>query len=104
MKEQYTKEPWTAMPRNWRNEPDPHNWYVSGDHREPDPDDPDDCGTCTGVAVVVGNPTAGPAPGANARRICACVNACEGISTEELESLPGGLLAKLLEEYRGRKN
>ena len=27
----------------------------------------------------------------NARRIVACVNACEGLKTEELEKMPGGL-------------
>ena len=38
-----------------------------------------------------------PTAEANARRIVAAVNACEGISTSLLESLPAGHLAQLLE-------
>ena len=78
---QHTPTPWQFSNRNWRGEEDPHNWYVTGDHSEgwpPDPDDSeseDEGPSCVSVAVVVGNPTAGDIPRANAELIVRAVNA-----------------------------
>ncbi len=37
---------------------------------------------------------------ANARRIVACVNACEGVATEDLESLPGEFFVQSIRAAR----
>lgn len=40
----------------------------------------------------------GVSPSDNARRIVACVNALAGISTEDIQALPQGELARLIQE------
>lgn len=90
----HTRTPWRCSNRSWRNEVDPHRWYVTGDHRDYDEDDSEEdragddyTGSCVGVARVEGNPTSAPVTEMNARRIVACVNACEGLPTASLEKM-----------------
>lgn len=77
MSERYTPEPWQYSNRDWRGEEHPHNFYVVGN--------PGD-GTCTAVAIIVGNETSGDIPMDTARRMCAAVNAVKGLSSAALES------------------
>lgn len=86
----HTREPWEASRRNWRDEPDLHRIYISGDFRQVgDEDDEDDppATVATAVAIVEGNATSGSVTKANARRIIACVNATRDISTADLEAV-----------------
>lgn len=59
----HTPGPWQFSNRNWLDEVDPHgNLYITGNHGD---------GSCTAVARVEGNATAGAIPLANARLIAA---------------------------------
>jgi hypothetical protein len=62
---EHTKEPWIVERRNWRGEPDPHRYFVSGNLHE----DEDGGMVATGVAIVEGNATSGEVTTANARLI-----------------------------------
>ena len=76
----HTAEPWHCKPHTPMSGPGgPHDWTVLGDTHEEFGDEDDDGSilTSTVVAKVLGNATAGGIPEANARRIVACVNACE---------------------------
>ena len=62
----FTKGPWQFSKKNWRNEKDVLNRYVTGDHHEDE-----EGGYCTSVAIVVGNATSGTIADDNARLISA---------------------------------
>lgn len=90
--ESWTPEPWAFSNRDWRGEEHPHHYYVTGCHGS---------GVCTAVALVVGNETSGDVPRDTARRLCAAVNACQGIPTAALESgVVADLLARLADAER----
>lgn len=67
-----TARPWEYKRRNWRNEPDAHNFYITGDRHAPDDEDESDYSTA--VAIVCGNATAGTIPEDNAAMIVRSVN------------------------------
>ncbi len=77
--------PWQYSRHNWRNEETDHDWHISGDPAQM---------TAVAVCIVPGNPTSHPVCEATARRICAAVNACEGMPVESLESFGTGGLTK----------
>ena len=54
-------------------------------------------GTPNDLLVPVAEMTAGEHAEANARRIVACVNACKGVSTEDLESVPEDFIARSIQ-------
>ena len=68
MSEKYTKGPWRIG--------------------APPPNGEQTIGTNQGLMVAVATTGSGIQTRANARRIVACVNACEGVDTELLESRP----------------
>lgn len=87
-------------PAPWKVRANP-NGTLSIDAREPD-------GTACSPASVNGDATdveCGPVTWANARRIVACVNACEGMNPEAVPALleacrkASALLASLDEDY-----
>ena len=79
MSEKYTPGPWKFERRNWRNEPEPHRLFVSGNEQDMFDDDDDDTvmpgppvgRSATGVCIVEGNPTSSEVSLANARLIVA---------------------------------
>ena len=58
-------------------------------------------GTCIEVAVIEWIEKHDEGAAANARRLDACWNACEGIQTQTLEVLPAGKIAALKTERDG---
>jgi len=85
--DKHTNEPWIALPPNAGSHFD-SNWHVT---------DSND----TFVAHVLGfNHQTDDQCAANARRIAACVNACAGIRTEDLERYynAGGGIDEAMEE------
>ena len=87
----HTAEPWHCKPHTPMSGPGgPHDWTILGDTHEEFGDEADIGGSIlvsTVVAKVLGNATAGGIPEANARRIVACVNACDGLNPEALPAL-----------------
>lgn len=86
---EHTKEPWHSEQRNWRGEQSEHKIYISGDTYASHEDDDDDSVTLvsTAVCIVEGNDSSHETTEANARRIVASVNFCEGLSTERMEEI-----------------
>lgn len=86
----------THTPGKLRNARDVKEWSVSSDEfgATAYTDLTSENGDVVAL-VVVGekSPWSRPDPRPNARRLVACWNACDGISTDVLESLPDGLLA-----------
>lgn len=72
--EQHTPTPWKVSEKDW---------YVISN--------------CGHICEMMG-PFGYEVNKANARRIVACVNACEGIETEALETMPSGKIARLKKE------
>jgi hypothetical protein len=95
MSEHHTREPWKQSHLDWRGYPSEHHRYVTGDYCETSVDTDEDGNDVEGgpssVAVcrVEGNATSQSVTEANARRIVACVNACESVSTDNLH--PGDM-------------
>lgn len=74
MTSQHTPGPWRFSDRDWKNQKDAYgNLYVTGDHRAwfSDGARQDSGEACVAVAQIMGNPTAGGIPLANARLIAA---------------------------------
>lgn len=65
-----TKAPWAYCKRNWRNEPEPHDYYVNGDPYT----DEDGTRVSVGVCIIKGNATAGEIPKDNAHLIALARN------------------------------
>lgn len=90
----HVPEPWVADQVNWRGEPDDWNWYIHGNAYETTPEDDEDEGdftpyvVSTSVAIVLGNPSAGDIPRDTAARIVAAVNACAGLTPEQVAAIP----------------
>jgi hypothetical protein len=71
--ETHTPEPWAAHPTRVNRQTE---WIIYGDSKEPRGD------------LAVGKLRRANYSAANARRIVACVNYCEGVPTLEIESAP----------------
>jgi hypothetical protein len=83
----HTPEPWETEQVNWRGELVEHDWYIFGDAQVYEDDEREGI-SCTGIAVVIGNKTAGDTPRHNAERIVSCVNACKGLTDEQVKAIP----------------
>ena len=103
----HTPEPWRAERKNWKNEPDPHNFYISGDLRE----DEDGGLVSTSIAVVLGNATSGTIAEDNAALIIAApelLAACEAAllkfnhSPLDKVSVAGDMLRAAIAKARGQ--
>ena len=76
-KVKHTRTPYEYSANNWRNEPDPWNFYITGDLFEhpPDEDDGSVVTTAIPVAIAVGNPTGREVAEATAKFIVKACNA-----------------------------
>lgn len=83
---EHTPEPWETKGTRSDSVGREHI-YICGQHIN--------SGPVLTVCLVTGQMVGPAAQEANARRIAACVNACKGMTTEDLES---GLLAQTLSE------
>lgn len=92
----HTPEPWECEPHSHGSGPGTkYDWTILGgtylDYHEDDeqPDDPtiEPSKVSTVVAKALGNATSGVITEANARRIVACVNACQGLNPEAVPDL-----------------
>ena len=69
-----TEGEWCWQARNWRGEAQPHKRFITGNRVEHDPEDEENSGYCTAVAVVEGNETSGTIADDNAIGIVAIHN------------------------------
>ncbi len=88
-----TKQPVTHTPEPWEHG---DNGLVYGQCREDDVEAPFVCDVIEDSAMQALGMLS-PVEEANARRICAAVNACKGISTSALEQ---GIVAELLAKLK----
>ncbi len=80
----HTPTPYKCSQIDWKNQPSENNWYITGDHHD---------GSCTAVAVVAGNATAGDITRDTAEFLCHAANTHEELVTT-LETFPGILAPK----------